>query len=355
MTTPLVDLRLAPDARAPYIARRVIVAVTSETPSIRTVDVSLMTSELVTACVASDAVISLTVTEEGRALRVAVASGAGMVDEIVTMLLDRLATRWGDDEGGAWFEVDLVRRRALDSLNESELWSLLPDHDARSELFDRFLGFSTALARRFTRSRVAFDDLEQVAAMALVKALDRFDPDYGVRFTTYAAETIKGEMKRHMRDSAWSMRVPRGLKEASLRVRRGENELSQELGREPTVEELAAATDLTVAEVREAIQASQAYTAMSLDAPRGGEEEDGLSLAAVLGVEDAALERAEAWHAVEAAMNQLDDRERQILYLRFFEDMSQSEIAEVVGVSQMHVSRLLARSISDIRTLVGAE
>ncbi|HJR91019.1 MAG TPA: SigB/SigF/SigG family RNA polymerase sigma factor [Acidimicrobiia bacterium] len=355
----IVEIRLNADRGAPYLARRMVAAATSAAPSVRELDITLLTSELVSARVAEGEAETVTVVlvDSGRSIRVEVGSpGAGGpgADDLITPILDRLATRWGESDATTWFEVEWISKRTLDGLDEHSLFGLLPDHAARSEIFERYLGFSTALARRFTRSRVAFDDLEQVAAMALVKAIDRFDPDYGAKFTTFAGETIKGELKRHLRDSSWSMRVPRGLQEASLEVRRAEDELGQRLGRKPTAEEVAVAIDADLADVEEALRAGQAYSAFSLDAPLN-DDEDGISLAAVLGVEDAALGRVDAWHAVEEAMAKLPERERQILYLRFFEDMSQSEIAEEVGVSQMHVSRLLARSISEIKSEIGAE
>ncbi len=354
-TSPLARLTLGATSGAPYLARQVVSAVTMGAPSVRTFDLTLLTSEVVTSLVGGATTIDLTITEEGRSIRLAVSSDAengAHLDELVTSLLERLATDWSHDGDAVWFEIELVRRQVLDGMSEAELFALLPDHDARAEIFDRFVGFSTALARRFTRSRVAFDDLEQVAAMALVKAIDRFDVAVGAKFTTFAAETIKGEMKRHLRDTSWSMRVPRGLKEATLQLRRAESELGQTLGRDPTTDELAEEAQLDPAQVEEAMLASQAFSTTSLDAPLGDDEE-GISLATVLGVEDPAFQRAEAWQAVEAAMRNLPERERRILYLRFFEDMSQSEIAEVVGVSQMHVSRLLARSLGDIRAIVG--
>lgn len=353
--SPLVKLSLAATAEAPYLARQVVGAVTTGAPSVRTFDLTLLTSELVTRLVDGATAIDLTITEEGRSIRLSVTSDSmseNRFDDLVAALLDRLATRWGRGDDAVWFEIELVRRHVLDDMSEEELFALLPDHDARAEIFDRFVGFATALARRFTRSRVAFDDLEQVAAMALVKSIDRFDLAVGAKFTTFAAETIKGEMKRHLRDTSWSMRVPRGMKEATLRLRRAENELGQALGRDPTPDELAEEAQIDPSEVQSVLLASEAYSTTSLDAPLGGDE-DGISLASVLGVEDPALQRAEAWQAVEAAMSTLPERERHILYLRFFEDLSQSEIAEAVGVSQMHVSRLLARSIGDIRSIVG--
>ena len=352
---PILQTRMRASADTPYLARQVVGCVTANMPVIRSFDVALLTSELVSLWAGACDTVDVTIDETGRSFRIAVAcqpTQTADLDEIAVALLDRLATNWRQDEDTIWFEIETVPRRSLGALSDGELFAMLPDHDARSEIFDRFVGFATALARRFTRSRVMFDDLEQVAGLALVKAIDRFDPDYGAAFTTFAAETIKGELKRHLRDTSWSMRVPRGLKDASLSVRRTEAELTQTLGRPPTLEEVAEGADLDLETVLEARRASHAYSTESIDAPMG-DDDLSISLASVLGSEDPALERAEAWHAVEKAMEELEDRERRILYLRFFEDMSQSEIAEEVGVSQMHVSRLLARSIQDIRDSIG--
>lgn len=354
-STPILQTRMRAGTDTPYLARQIVGCVTANIPAVRAFDVALLTSELVSLWADKCETVDVTIGENGRSLRIAVECTPPTrpdLDEIARALLDRLATSWRADGDAVWFEIETVRRRSMGALDDHELFGMLPDHDARSEIFDRFVGFATALARRFTRSRVMFDDLEQVAGLALVKAIDRFDPDYGAAFTTFAAETIKGELKRHLRDTSWSMRVPRGLKDASLRVRRSEAELTQSLGRPPTMEELAESADLDVDEVVEAQRASNAYAAESIDAPMA-DRDNAISLASVLGTEDPALERAEAWHAVELAMSQLDERERRILYLRFFEDMSQTEIAAEVGVSQMHVSRLLARSIQDIRDSIG--
>ncbi|MGH8911342.1 MAG: sigma-70 family RNA polymerase sigma factor, partial [Acidimicrobiia bacterium] len=283
---PVVEIRLQADSDAPYLARRMVAAATAGAPSVREIDITLLTSELVSVRVEGASLIEVSLIDLGRSIRVQVSSPGvtdSGADELVAPILDRLATQWGETADATWFEIEWIAKRTLDALEEVELFDLLPDHAARSEIFERYLGFSTALARRFTRSRVAFDDLEQVAAMALVKAIDRFDTNYGAKFTTFAGETIKGELKRHLRDTSWSMRVPRGLQEASLEVRRAEDELGQRLGRQPTSDEVADLIDFEPGEVGEARQAAQAYSAFSLDAPMGGDEDDGISLASVLG------------------------------------------------------------------------
>ena len=181
-------------------------------------------------------------------------------------------------------------------------------------------------------------------------APDRFDPDREVQFTTYAAVTIVGELKRHFRDKGWSVRVPRRLGEIGLRVNRALGELWQELGRSPTVAELAARIEVSEDQVLEAMEAMQAYSASSLDAPIG---EDGLTHADLLADEDEPLERLEGWETVAPMIRRLPARERRILYLRFFLGRTQSEIAKELGISQMHVSRLLAQTLTALRREAG--
>ena len=186
--------------------------------------------------------------------------------------------------------------------------------------------------------------------IGLLNAIDRFDPDREVQFTTYAAVTIVGELKRHFRDKGWSVRVPRRLGEIGLRVNRALGELWQELGRSPTVAELAARIEVSEDQVLEAMEAMQAYSASSLDAPIG---EDGLTHADLLADEDEPLERLEGWETVAPMIRRLPARERRILYLRFFLGRTQSEIAKELGISQMHVSRLLAQTLTALRREAG--
>ena len=206
------------------------------------------------------------------------------------------------------------------------------------------------LARRFAGRGENIEDLTQVAMIGLLNAIDRFDPDREVQFTTYAAVTIVGELKRHFRDKGWSVRVPRRLGEIGLRVNRALGELWQELGRSPTVAELAARIEVSEDQVLEAMEAMQAYSASSLDAPIG---EDGLTHADLLADEDEPLERLEGWETVAPMIRRLPARERRILYLRFFLGRTQSEIAKELGISQMHVSRLLAQTLTALRREAG--
>lgn len=228
----------------------------------------------------------------------------------------------------------------------------LPDPEARERLVHRFLPLAEHLAWRFAGRGESKDDLQQVASLGLVHAIDRFDPDRGVQFTTFATVTIVGELKRHFRDRGWSVRVPRTLQEAAMAVNRATGELWQSLGRSPTVDEIADRTQLEPETVLEALEAVQSYSASSLEAPLG---EDGGTVGDLIGEVDPRLELSQDWLAVAPALRELPERERQILYLRFFKDMTQTEIAHEVGISQMHVSRLLTQTLRRLREEGGLE
>lgn len=223
------------------------------------------------------------------------------------------------------------------------------DEAAREELVREHQRLVRYLAKRFAGKGEPIDDLEQVANIGLLKTIDRFDPERGVQFSTYATATIIGELKRHLRDKGWAMRIPRGLKQTSLLIGQLEQELSQRLGRSPSVAELAAEADLTEEDVIEALDAGRNYALASLDAP-AGDEDDGRSRIDDVASEVDDLGLAERLGAVSEAIAALPARQRRILYLRFFEDLTQTEIAAEMGISQMHVSRLLARSFEAIRT-----
>ena len=192
----------------------------------------------------------------------------------------------------------------------------------------------------------------QVASLGLIKAVDRFDPDRGVEFSTYATHTIVGELKRHFRDKGWAIRAPRRMQELYLQLGKVVGTLSQELGHSPTIAELAAEVEVSEEEVLEALEAGQAYRSTSLDAPVGNEE--GETLGARLGEEDVSLADVESRATLSPLLAQLPPRERLILHLRFFEGLTQSEIATRLNISQMHVSRLLARSVSQLRNAAEA-
>ncbi|HEY1635054.1 MAG TPA: SigB/SigF/SigG family RNA polymerase sigma factor [Acidimicrobiales bacterium] len=223
------------------------------------------------------------------------------------------------------------------------------DPTIRRELVEAHLGLAEYLARRFSHRGEPVDDLVQVSSMALLKAVDRFDPGRGVEFSTYATHTIAGELKRHFRDKGWAVRAPRRMQELYLTLGDSIGRLSQELGRSPTIAELAAETRVSEEEVLEALEAGQAYRLASLDAPAPGDDE-GESLASHLGDEDPRMSAAEERATLSPIIQSLPPRQQLILHLRFFEGLTQLEIAGQLGISQMHVSRLLARSLAELRT-----
>lgn len=219
----------------------------------------------------------------------------------------------------------------------------------RNRLVEAHLGFAHHVARRYANRGVGDDDLEQIALLALVKAVDRFDPGLGYAFTTFAGRTIEGEIKRHFRDATWSVRVPRSLQERHLAVRRAVDEMSHELGRSPTVPEVATRLEASVDEVVEALAASAAYHHESLDGPttEGGAE---IPVVASAGSHPRSeTDMVDDQVTIERLMDTLSERDREIVRLRFFEQLSQSEIAAQVGISQMHVSRLLRRAFATKR------
>ena len=228
-----------------------------------------------------------------------------------------------------------------------DLFRRLPDQDARSELSEIYQALAEYLARRFYGRGEPLEDLIQVANLGLLKAIDRFDVERGVKFSTYATATVVGELKRHFRDKGWALRVPRRLQESGMKVGRAVTELYQDLGRAPTVREIGKRTGLSEEEVLEAMETAHAYTTQSLDAP--SDDEGGTSSVDRLGTEEEAFELLEGWTSVAPAIKQLPTRERNILYLRFFRGLTQTQIADELGISQMHVSRLLSRTLSQLR------
>lgn len=217
----------------------------------------------------------------------------------------------------------------------------------REELMAAYAGFARSLARRFPSRRERSEDLVQVALIGLFQALDRFDPDRGVPFLVFASSTITGELKRHVRDHTWVMRTPRRLQEDYLQVLRAAEELTHTRGRSPTVAEIAGQTALSEEGVLEAMEVGHSDRPLSLDAPTGDGTEP---LATQLGRVDPGFAAVERRELVSALVASLPERERRILHLRFAEDLTQSEIATCLGVSQMHVSRILARTLARLRT-----
>jgi len=223
------------------------------------------------------------------------------------------------------------------------------DPAARDALVERFLPLARQLARRYQRAEEPLDDLIQVASLGLVKAIDRFDADREVAFSSYAVPTILGEIKRHFRDRTWSVRVPRDLQELSLKVDRAAVAMAKDLQRQPTVPELAEKLEVTEEQVLEAMEASGAYRATSLSSPRGGEDQSGDTLGDTVGTEEHGYNLAENRATLDRLLQTVTPREREVLRLRFEEDLTQAEIGERIGVSQMQVSRLIRQSVARLR------
>lgn len=225
------------------------------------------------------------------------------------------------------------------------------DRSARDRLAEAHLPLATHLAKRFERRGEALEDLIQVASLGLLKAIDRFDPGRGLEFSTFAVPTIVGELKRHFRDRAWSVRVPRRLQELHLELGTAIAELTHELRRSPTIPELAERVGAAVEDVIEATEAGRAYRSGSIDASGAGgsDSQSEGSLASRLGGEDPMLDELIEHSEVAALLDTLPERERTIVVLRFFSGLTQAEIGEQVGISQMHVSRLLSRTLEQLR------
>jgi len=243
---------------------------------------------------------------------------------------------------------DRARARAL-----FERLAVLPPDDPerariRGHLVELHLPLVEYLARRFRNRGEWLDDLTQVATIGLIKSIDRFDLERGVEFSTYATPTIVGEIKRHFRDKGWAVRVPRRLQELKLSLTKAIGDLAQREGRAPTVSELAAHLQMSEEEVLEGLESANAYSTVSLDAPDSGDE-DAPAVSDSLGMVDEALEGVEYRESLKPLLEQLPPREKKILLLRFFGNMTQSQIATELGISQMHVSRLLARTLAQLR------
>lgn len=357
------SLRAGPDA--PRAARQALAEALGTLDPKRRLEVELLVSELVTDRVRrldERDTVSLSWEADPRRLHIRIEGGGGSgLDgsaRWATTLVERLADDHRiDAEAGAVEAEIAIRPRSMGDYadaDEDELFrSLTADTGARDEILRRYEGLARSIAARYRGKGVDDGDLQQAALLALVKAMQRFDPDYGASFAAFASRTVSGELKRHLRDRAWAVRVPRGLQEAVLEVGNAASRLSQTLGRPPTVSEIAEEVDRDPDEVIEAMQAGTAYRSGSLDAPRGGEDGDP-TLLDRLGTTDDHLDLADRWQTLAPHFEELPERQRRILYLRFYEDMTQSQIAEVVGISQMHVSRLLSRALSTLRDLADA-
>ena len=258
----------------------------------------------------------------------------------------------GDSEKPS--QVALGTRR-LESVSEHELLKrlrLADDASAREELITRYLPLVRSLARRFMSRGQPLEDLVQVGSIGLIKAIDRFDIERGVELSTYATPTILGEIKRYFRDKGWAVKVPRALQDLNVRLNRVIEHMTVELQRSPTIAELAVSTQVSEEEVVEALESGRAYSSISIFAGGGGEDEESLELLDCLGQDEQAYDLVEQRRMLAPAMERLDPRERLILHLRFFEGMTQTQVAARIGISQMHVSRLIRKSIDSLREMM---
>lgn len=225
-------------------------------------------------------------------------------------------------------------------------WQKHGDRRAREELAERFLPLARKLARRYSGAREPFDDLLQVASLGLVKAIDRYELERGTAFSSFAVPTILGELKRYFRDLGWAVHVPRGAQERAVKVEEAQQLLSSRSNRAPTVSELAEYLEISIEDVLDALETSRAHHAASLDTPYDDGEGESGTMVESFGELDPSLQSAEDRVTIRAAARQLPAREREVLTLRFVDDMTQTQIAERIGVSQMQVSRILRRAIS---------
>src|SRR6184192_3996792 len=229
------------------------------------------------------------------------------------------------------------------------------DLHAREKLIEQYMSLVRSLARRYSYRGEQFEDLVQIGAIGLIKAIDRFDLERGVELTTYATPNIIGEIKRHFRDKGWSVRVPRGLQELNVQLSRLIEQLTVQLARSPTIPELAKAAGVEEEQVLEALESGRAYSSLSLNTGGGSDEEGELDPLESIGTEEHQYSVSEDRAVLAPGFRALDERERMILHLRFFEGLTQSQIAQQVGISQMHVSRLIRRSLEKIREEIAAE
>ncbi|WP_307861973.1 RNA polymerase sigma factor SigF [Nocardioides sp. SYSU D00065] len=278
-----------------------------------------------------------------------------------------MSAHTGDGAVEAAMERELDEDVVLSGLEHvrarsAELFAVLRDDGAsdaarslaRDDLVHLHLSLVEHCARRFRNRGEPFEDLVQVGTIGLIKAVDRFETDRGVEFSTYATPTVIGEIKRHFRDKGWAIRVPRRLQELRMQIGSATGELTQKLGRSPTPRELAEVIGCTVEEIMEGIESSHAYATLSLDA--SDDDDDGPpAMLSTLGAEDSNIEHIEIRESLKPLLEGLGDREKRILLLRFFKNMTQSQIAEEIGVSQMHVSRLLTRTLAQLRSSLEAD
>ncbi|MDO9456913.1 RNA polymerase sigma factor SigF [Nocardioides sp.] len=251
--------------------------------------------------------------------------------------------------------VAKTRKRSAELFVElrDDLGSDATRSHARDSLVHLHLPLVEHCARRFRNRGEPYEDLVQVGTIGLIKSIDRFDTERGVEFSTYATPTIIGEIKRYFRDKGWAIRVPRRLQELRMQIGAATAELTQSLGRSPTPRELSEVIGCSVEEIVEGIESSNAYSTLSLDATDDSDDGSSSMLDAI-GVDDEGLEHVEIRESIKPLLEALEPREKRILLLRFFKNMTQSQIAEEIGVSQMHVSRLLTRTLEQLRTSLEA-
>jgi RNA polymerase sigma-B factor len=229
------------------------------------------------------------------------------------------------------------------------------DESARAELIELHENLVRYLAAKFANRGEPLEDLIQVGLIGLINAIDRFEPDRGIKFSTYATPTIVGEIKRHFRDRAWNLKVPRWLQELNLQVVKANDLLAQKLGRSPSVTEIAEYVGCTEEDALNAMELGNAYETVSLDSRLAVEGDAPLTLSDSIGIEDLELDQLSCYDDIKKAMRVLDNRERMILYLRYFQDLSQTEVARRLHISQMHVSRLQHRALRKLREVLSAE
>ncbi|MCW2787259.1 MAG: polymerase sigma factor SigF [Marmoricola sp.] len=255
------------------------------------------------------------------------------------------------DDGSTYFST--LRARSRELFGDLDAATGAAETKAvRDALIELHLPLVEHCARRFSQRGEPLEDLVQVGTIGLIKAVDRFDTGRGVEFSTYATPTIIGEIKRHFRDKGWAIRVPRRLQELRMAIAGVTGDLAQSLGRSPTPREIADLLEVTVEEVLEGIESANAYTTLSLDVGDSGENDSGPSWLDTLGEEDEELGHVEIRESLRPLIQSLPEREQRILVLRFFRQQTQSQIAEQLGISQMHVSRLLTRTLENLRSQI---
>jgi RNA polymerase sigma-B factor len=262
--------------------------------------------------------------------------------------------RVDEEDGGAGWGGALVPR--IDDKILLRKYHEEGDLHAREKLIEQYMSLVRSLARRYSYRGEQLEDLVQIGAIGLIKAIDRFDLERGVELTTYATPNIIGEIKRHFRDKGWSVRVPRGLQELNVQLSRLMEQLTVQLGRSPTIAELAKASGTQEEEVLEALESGRAYSSLSLSSGSGGADGDeDLDPLESIGTEEHQYQVSEDRAVLAPGFRALDERERRILQLRFFDGLTQSQIAQQVGISQMHVSRLIRRSLEKIRAEIASD